>query len=335
MTSLERVNARLAGQPVDKIPNMNIVMGLVAKEAGVSYREYASDYKKLVEGNLICAEKYGFDSVSSISDPMREASAFGAVVELPENGVPYSPVPLLGDPVDLKKLKIVDPHDSPRTLDRIKAVELLREKVGHDYPVIGWVEGVLAETADIRGVNELMMDLADEADFLKDLMEIVFMQQCVFAKAQVDAGADIIGVGNAVASLVGPVFYEEVAMEYDRQTTEYIQSLGAKVKLHICGNTTPLRALIRDNVKPDIFDIDWMVDYASSVEMFKGSKTAINGNMDPVAIMLQGDTKAVEAAVQSCIDAGDDRSMIAAGCEVPADTPTANLLAMDKMLFMK
>jgi uroporphyrinogen decarboxylase len=56
---MERVNARLAGKPVDKIPNLNIFMSIVAREAEVSYREYIQDYRKLVEGNLICAEKYG------------------------------------------------------------------------------------------------------------------------------------------------------------------------------------------------------------------------------------------------------------------------------------
>ena len=56
MNSKERLEARLQGKPVDKIPNLNIAMALVAKCAGVSYREYAQDYRKLVEGNLICAE---------------------------------------------------------------------------------------------------------------------------------------------------------------------------------------------------------------------------------------------------------------------------------------
>ena len=48
MTSMERFYARLQGKPVDKIPNMNIVMALVAKVAGVSFREYVQDCRKLV-----------------------------------------------------------------------------------------------------------------------------------------------------------------------------------------------------------------------------------------------------------------------------------------------
>lgn len=333
MTSKERLYARLEGKPVDKIPNLNIVMALVAKMAGVNYAEYARDYRKLVEGNLLCVERYGIDAVSSISDPMREASAYGAAVEFPPNGVPFSRSPLLQDPVNLSVLRNVDPVDSPRTLDRIQAVESLHAKAGDQYPVIGWVEGVLAELADLRGVNELLVDLADEAEYLEEAMTLLLEGQCRFAKAQVDAGADFIGVGNAVASLVGPALYEEYAMPWDKRLVSYIHGLGAKVKLHICGNTGPLLTLIRDEVAPDIMDIDWMVDFQKAVQTFDGSSTAVNGNMDPVAVMLQGDEIAVNRAVSHCIAVAGATTCIAAGCEIPAATPEANLLLMDKLLY--
>ena len=95
MTPKERLYARLAGKPVDKIHNMNIFMYIVAREAGVGYREYVQDFRRLVEGNLICAEKYGVDTVSAISDPMREASAFGEELVFPPDGVPYAKAPLI------------------------------------------------------------------------------------------------------------------------------------------------------------------------------------------------------------------------------------------------
>jgi len=330
MTSKERVIVRLEGKPVDKIPNMNIAMGLVAKGAGVSYREYVQDYRKLVEGNLVCAERFGFDAVSVISDPMREASAYGAAVNFPEDGVPYSKPCLLEAGFDLTKVKIVDPLESPRTLDRIKGVELLRQRVLQDYPVIGWVEGVLAETADLRGVSALMMDLMEEEDQLTELMDLIYTQQCRFAAEQVKAGADFIGVGNAVASLIGPELYEKYAFKYDKALVNYIQSLGAKVKLHICGNITSLLSLLRQ-VAPDILDIDWMVNFREAALMFEGTKTRVSGNMDPVAVMLQGDAALVEREVMACASVKD--VFVAAGCEVPAATPETNLYLMDKLLY--
>jgi len=333
MNSLERVNARLAGKPVDKIPNLNIFMSLVAKQAGVSYKEYVLDYRHLVEGNLRCAEKFGIDALSAISDPMREASAFGADVIFPENGVPYSEPSLLEYALDLSRLKIVSPYDSPRTLDRIRAVESLRAEAGGEYPVIGWVEGVLAETSDLRGINNLMVDLMDEPPELTELMDTVFRQQCLFAKAQVEAGADFIGIGNAVASIIGPALYEKHAFTYDKALVEFVHNCGARAKLHICGNITPLLGMLRET-GADILDIDWMVDFGEAVKIFADKHTSVSGNMDPVAVMLQGDEKTVRESVLGCIGKADKKTCIAAGCEVPGAAPEENLRLMDSLLYI-
>lgn len=332
MTSMERLRARLAGQPVDKHPNMNIAMALVAKNAGASYRAYAQDYRKLVEGNLRCVERYGFDTVSAISDPMREASGYGATLVFPEEGVPYSPIPLLRDGLDPSLLHRFDVYQSERTLDRIRAVEAFKQAVGDEVPIIGWVEGVLAETADLRGVNGLMIDLAEEEDGLEAVMEEILAQQCRFAKAQVDAGAHIIGVGNAVASLVGPTLYARYCQDLDRRLIEYIQGCGALVKLHICGNIQPILPQLAQ-IGPDILDIDWMVNFALAVDTCRGTKTCVCGNLDPVAVLMQGTPQQVEEKLRLCMAAGDETTLYAAGCEVPVSTPEENLLAMDRALF--
>ena len=333
MKPIERLNARLAGKPVDKIPNMNIFMAIVAREAGVSYSEYARNYKALVEGNLICAEKYGLDSVSAISDPMREAAAFGAELTFPENGVPYAKTPLLNDNFNFSKLIRFDPLDSPRTLDRVKACELLRQKTGGDFPVIGWIEGGLAEAADLRGLNQFLEDIAEGETYLHDLFEIIFSQQQRFAKAQIDAGADFIGVGNAVASLIGPKMYAQYGLAWDTAITGYIHEQGARVKLHICGDTTSLLDLLKQ-VNADILDIDWKVDFGKAAQVFKGTRTAVSGNFNPAGAILLGNTDDVSNEIRRCISAGTETSLIAGGCEIPADAPIENLLAMDSMLYL-
>lgn len=331
MTSKERLEARLAGRPVDKIPNMNIFMSIIAREAGVTYRDYVLDYRNLVQGNLICAEKYGLDSVGVISES-RETAAYGSHVIYPQDASPYADPPLIGDDFDLSKLIHFDPLESPRTLDRVKGCELLHEKAGADYPVIGWIEGCLAQAAELRGVSELMMDLAEGESYLDDLLPILHEQQKRFARAQIEAGADIMGVGNAVSSLIGPRLYETYGVQWDKAIAGYIHSLGAKVKLHICGDITAILPLIRQ-VEADILDIDWMVDFAAAVQCFAGSTTAANGNINPVLIM-KGSLAEIEQQVRYCINAAASTTLISGGCEIPAATPDENLLLMDKLLYL-
>ena len=88
MNSKERVYARINNQPVDRIPNLNILMFFAAKEIGVSYSDYCRDYRHLVHANIVCMKKYGIDAVSAISDPLRESADMGLEIEYPVDDVP-------------------------------------------------------------------------------------------------------------------------------------------------------------------------------------------------------------------------------------------------------
>ena len=52
-----------------------------------------------------------------------------------------------------------------------------------------------------------------------------------FARAQVEAGCDIIGVGDAICSQVDVESYRNFVKARHLELFEYIQSLGARVKL--------------------------------------------------------------------------------------------------------
>jgi MtaA/CmuA family methyltransferase len=331
MTPYERLMNRLEGKPVDRIPNLNILMSFAADYIGVPYSEYAIDYKKLVQGYIKCCQDFNIDAVSCISDPVREAHDMGADINIPFNDTPHPLSPLIKEFADIKKIKIVNPVDGKRMSDRIKAVELFKKEVGGYYPIIGWVEGALAEAADLRGVSELMMDLIMSPDFCIELLEKSYAQTLLFAKAQIEAGADFIGVGDAVASLIGPELYEEFAFPYEKRICDEIHSLGAKMKLHICGNTKALLPKLKE-VGADIFDVDYPVNFKYTVDIFEGSKTAVNGNVNPVAIMMQGTEEDVSYAIRSCIDVCSSNTIISAGCEIPRATPYKNLLAMSEAL---
>ena len=73
MTGRERVLAMLSGGRPDRLPLMPITMMFAARHIGARYRDYAGDHRVLAEAQLRTAETFGFDYVSAISDPAREA----------------------------------------------------------------------------------------------------------------------------------------------------------------------------------------------------------------------------------------------------------------------
>jgi len=330
MNSFERVNSRLHGRAVDRPPNFDIMMTFAAHHAGHKLRQYYLDHRVLVESNLQVAGDFDLDIVQAISDPYREAADLGLVVEFPEDGLPISKRPLLATPADIKRLVPIRPEQGRRMSDRIAAVELFKKEVGGVIPIMGWVEGALAEAADLRGMMNLMLDLKERPEWVKQLLEFLVEIEVEFARAQVRAGADIIGLGDAVASQISPAMYREFALPYERRIFQAVKELGALARLHICGDTTHLIEDMKHS-GADIVDLDWMVDFAAAAASC-GDYPVLCGNFDPVAVMLQGTEQQVHDATYACLEAGGKRCFSMAGCEIPMHTPLENLRAQSRAL---
>nr|HPK00326.1 uroporphyrinogen decarboxylase family protein [Candidatus Hydrogenedentota bacterium] len=231
MTGRERILAMLEGRDVDHLPLMPITMMFAADLVGVKYGDYARNGEVLAEAQLRVAEAFGFDYVSAISDPAREAADCGAAIQWFEDQPPAvdESQALLQHPEDLLHLAIPDPLGDGRMHDRVKAISLLKERAGRDRIVEGWVEGPIAEAADLRGINHIMMDFFEQPGFVRDLFDFVIEMELAFAQAQKDAGADLMGVGDAAASLVGPQLYEEFVWPAEKRLVDGLHAMGLNV----------------------------------------------------------------------------------------------------------
>jgi len=304
-----------------------ILMHRAARHAGFTYGQFASDYRALVESNLRCREDFGMDAVGLISDPYRETSAFGAKITFPDEAVPRCMEILVSSIEDIKRLKNPDVFKAERTLDRIRGGEALRKALGPSVPIIGWIEGPLAQSCDLAGVNEVLLKIFMEPDFVKMLIDKSMITARDFARAQVEAGCDIIGVGDAICSQISMENYREFVKEKHRELFAYIQSLGARVKLHICGDITHLLEDLRE-VNPDMVDIDWMVDMEEAYQKLGPGITRV-GNLDPVSVIQERDPAAIARETQALCDAESGRPFIlSGGCELTISTPDNHIKAL-------
>lgn len=328
MTGRERVLAMIQGCAVDHLPLMPITMMFAAAQIRVPYRQYATDHRVLAEAQIRTAERFGFDYVSTISDPAREAADLGAVIEWFEDQPPaiVESQALLADKRRLARLKLPDPLGGGRMHDRVQGIALLKERVGSDKLVEGWVEGPCAMGADLRGINTLMLDFIDDPAFVRDLFEYVVGMEFEFTRAQLEAGADLIGVGDAAASLVGPRIYEELVWPYEHKLVDGLHALGARVRLHICGKTRRLFAGM-GKLGAEIVDLDWMAPLAEARDVM-GPDQVLLGNIDPLAVLRNGTPASVQAAIAVCHRQAGPRYIAGAGCEVVRDTPEENVLAL-------
>ncbi len=325
MMGRERVLALIDGEQVDHLPLMPITMMFAADQIGASYGDYATDHTVLVEAQLHTAQAFDFDYVSCISDPAREAADCGATVVYFDDQPPAIDElhALLADKSALIKLAIPDPLAGGRMYDRVRAAALFKERDHGGRLIEGWVEGPCAEGADLRGINTLMTDFYDDPAFVHDLFAFNVEMGLRFARAQVDAGVDIIGIGDAAACLVGPRIYDEFVYAYEKQLVDGLHAMGTKVRLHICGNTTAILAGM-GRLGCDIVDLDSMVSMAQARDVM-GPHQVLLGNMDPVRVLRNGGFEQVQNSLSDCHTQVGARYIVGAGCEVPRSTPRENV----------
>jgi MtaA/CmuA family methyltransferase len=304
---------------------MPITMQFACAQIGARYRDYCTDFRVLVEGQLRTAEIFDLDHVNTMSDPAREAADCHATVRYFDDQ-PVALVEeqaLLSDKARLPRLKLPDPLGGGRMHNGIKALALYKEKLRGDKLIEGWIEGPCAEAADLRGINTLMLDFFDDPQFVRDLFDFVLEMELRFAKAQLDAGANLIGIGDAAASLVGPDIYGEFVWPYEKKMVDGIRALGGRTRLHICGNTrrilTPMGRLACE-----IVDLDSPVPLTEAREQM-GAGQVLLGNINPVTVMRNGKPESVRQAIAACHRQAGPRFIVGAGCEIPRDTPPENL----------
>jgi MtaA/CmuA family methyltransferase len=333
MNSRDRLFALLDGRPVDRIPLMPITMMFAADLIGASYLQYATDYRVLVEGQIRTAERFGCDFVSCISDPAREGGDLGAPVRFFDDMPPafIDSDALLADKTALARLSVPDPLSGKRMLDRVKAAALMKEKAGNDLIVEGWIEGPFATAVDLRGAGAVMFDLYDDPAFVSDLMAFAVEVAIAFARAQRDAGVDLMGVGDAASSLVSAPVFSKMILPHHVRLVEALKAMGLRTRSHICGNTTRISAA-RAGIGYDIIDIDSQVPMEVARSKM-GPDAVILGNIPTVEVMLQGAPELVRSTAAECCRQCGPKHILSAGCEVPRGTPAENMDALRDFAF--
>ena len=105
-----------------------------------------------------------------------------------------------------------------------------------------------------------------------------------------------------------------------------LHALGTRVRLHICGNISRILPGI-GSLGCEMVDIDSIVPMDQARREI-GPAAALAGNLDPVRTLRNGTPAEITAALAECHRQAGPRYIVAAGCEIPRDTPPENVRAL-------
>jgi uroporphyrinogen-III decarboxylase len=319
----------------EKVPFNPFIMHLAAAISGFDYsNRYCKDASVLAESQIKCAELFRVDHVNVSTDAFREASAWGVEIDY------SSHTPVAKTYLSLEDFPSLDEPDlmvSDRIQNRVDAIRILKKKAGNEQCIVGWIEAPFAEVCCLFGLMNVLK-LARSSNWnaiIHDIIKRLLPTQLEFAEMQIEAGADIVGVGDSAVSQIGPKRYQEACLTPTKELFKTIQK-HVPVLYHVCGDSSVVDSEGRDMLKlvassgAAVLDIDFQVEMISAKEKI-GTDVCIRGNTSTSLLGSSNyDVTKVENEITQTILAGmpGGKYMWAAGCEIPwapIETITRNL----------
>jgi [methyl-Co(III) methanol-specific corrinoid protein]:coenzyme M methyltransferase len=261
----------------------------------------------------------GFETVRVPFDQTLEAELFGAGVALGDESSVGS---VRSHPFNLDQpLPAIPDFSTGRARTVAQAIGILKRKAGDGAAVIGGLVGPFTLACQLAGLSEVVMTALRKPAAVRPWLDLAVEAGLEYARRQVAAGADAMCVEDMSASLdlTSPGIYRSLILPAHQRL---VAAIPAPVILHICGSNTRILELLCET-GADALSLESKTDLASAVSL---RACAVLGGVDPVRTLLHGTLEDVRRACAQDLDAGVH--ILAPGCGLPPDVPTANLQEM-------
>jgi len=329
MVPIERLNAFMKGEPMDRVLAIPVVCSMSGLASGMTHKEKRSTAANEAQAQIDCYKRFGNDMLIADYGLHGVGAALGSVMTDPEDSVPA-----IADYV-LKDLKDVDQLDASRlTLENdkkfqlhIEATEILVEKLGNEVPTGALVTGPFTAAASIYKTEHLLRATRKDKENLHKPIQFCTENLKMIYREFIKRGALIL-LCDPIASgtILHRKQYLEFVLPYTKTLVKDIHDAGGMVCYHICGDTT---SILADMVESDcdMISIDNRVDLEHAKKE-ASHKMPVLGNVDPVEILYLGTKDDVDQAVKTCLQKGYDcinGYILASGCDLSGNVPLENI----------
>jgi MtaA/CmuA family methyltransferase len=326
MTSKQRFLAAMNGQPVDRPPaasSVSVINYELMDLTGAHFPDANIEPEAMATLAAGAHDIMGFDSVMPVFSIAQEATALGCKVDWSDKDMMPNPTDAPWADRDVE-IKLPDGYPDSFLEDKyvkcaIESIRLLKKHFGDEVMIIGKVMGPWTLSYHVYNVQEFLFDTIMDPARVRKSLETLAPVPVLFAKAQLEAGADaIVWADHATGNLVRNTTYRDFLLPFHK---ELIPQVPAPVILHCCGKT-----LDRVQYFTEAGFAGYHFESANPAEEMVAKtegKFILAGNINnPVTLYARGPAEA-RAEAQRAIDAGVQ--IIAPECAVPLQTPVRNL----------
>ncbi len=264
-----------------------------------TYEEFCQDGDKMFEVLKAAIERFNYDWAWLQIDDCFEFEPAGVKVKGEGNilRATYGYLPVSRD--TLKNLPTLDPLKDGRMPEKLKAIRKMKNYFNDSVLVTGSCAAPFSAVGLTFSIEESMVLMYTDPEFLYEAMDYWKEFYKRYIKAQQDAGADAIWLGdcNAFSSMVSVELYNEHILPVTRELVRYCEEElnimiwmhNSETKLDHVLSHLPLGASF-ESIGPD-------GDIRQIREATRGLQ-AISGNLDPIKVLWNGNPKSIAAEVE-------------------------------------
>lgn len=341
MSHMERAEAALSNQPVDRLLGYPLAMGVCRRligDAGITYKEWVSDPKKFAQAFIEGQRKFDMDFAVCLMDLSVMAGDLGAHVRMDEENTPFVDDPLIKDIEGYETLELPDITD-PKTRSHVllEGTGQVVDALGKEVITTSFLEGPLLALTQTRGAEFVFKDMYDNESSRKAIHTALktiteFDKDMVKGFAQKGCAGVMWDYLWGSYSCLGDTEYEEFEgnSKYAGCLNELVISEGMANCIHNCADLPHLDTQVKA-WKPSVYSMAYyplIPDSPSAKEVIQkgyADVSLIAGNIDPQGYIRWDSEKMMEMTRKLCSEVLTElksrdlggRYCISSGCEIP------------------
>ena len=298
--------------------------------AGITYAEYTHNTEKMVQCEVEAVKEFDYDWVYLNPDDNMEFESLGVKTKGGGN-IPLAGYEFLSPSRDtVKKLKIPDFQNDGRMPAFLEAIRRIKQGLGDTVVLTGRVAAPFTSVALLYGVENALTLLFENPELFRKTADFFIELMKEWGKAQIQAGADAIWVGDCVASsgFISPKHYAEFGAEGASKLNEALKKEGAIIFYHAGESSLPHLELMAET-HPDALSIGGKIALKEVKETI-GKRICLLGNIHGIDTLQLGSPEEVEKETIRIMEEGKENGGYIFNSEegIPRETPEENMKIM-------
>lgn len=326
MTPKELLFATLRHETTERAPWVPFAGVHAGKLIGADATEILTNEESLIKALMEVNRLYKPDGQPVVFDLQIETEILGCDLVWAKDCPPSVASHPLADTMTVPCVCTLPTPEQGRLPMVLSAMRRMKAAVGETTALYGLICGPFTLASHLRG-NDIFMDMFDDEDYVKELLN--YCTECGkrVADMYIEAGMDVIAVVDPLVSQISSDHFEEFLTEPYTKLFAHIREKGVFSSFFVCGNATR-NIEVMCQTAPDSISVDENVDIIAAKNVTDKYNVVIGGNIPLTSIMLHGTQQDnMKFVVDMLAKLPEYKNFIVApGCDMPYAVPIENTI---------